>query len=1049
MKVTKTLFPILIGVLFLMNVSSAEPAGKKSRSLTTDAEIRQMRENIAKYPQAKQTADSIINAADVWASRSDRYIWEMIPSYDIPRAFNSSFDGCPVHGKEYFKYGNYSWKMDPFNKPWKIVCPVGGEEYPSNDFMAYYKTKDKSLLTGPYADDGWGWRKDGDKYKHWFVAYYCHWLWRNYIIPGISNLSRAYQITGDPKYAHKALVMLDRIADFYPSMDHNKQSRYAQEFAPDYQGKIVNYIWETGVITDSAESYDNAFDLIASDGQFATDEKDSPLAGRSNADIRRNIETNLLRDGVQAICGGKIRGNYGMHQRALLTLAIVLQDDTVAKHACDFVLNNSGDKLATEGFNYAMSNLVLREGIAFESSPGYCLGWSGCLSSVGELLDKLGVSIFSDPKFKRMYTAYMELQCMGRFTPNIGDYAGVQGGASNLPAGMARQALEQFKAPVFAAYMLKQGMYGPDSLSDLKLSVLTKKQLQNMGGHAADLTQGCKNLGGYGLGILEAGSGERKVGLSCYYGPTEGGHCHADKLFFEVYGFGRRLIPDLGYPQFAAEYKDRQAWESHNLSHTTVTVDGKRQSVYSRGVLNQFSVSPDVKLLDMSAPDVYSGTVSDYRRVMLLIGGESESPYVVDFFTVAGGRSHDYSLHGFDGQFSTEGIDLKAQEKGTLAGADVSYGYFFDDPDLEKPDKTRSFGSYQGSGYSFLYNVSRGVPSGTWSAVWQDKDSGIRAIFPDRQAQEAVTADGNPPKRPGNPEKLRYVLLRHSGAEGLSSRFVCVLQPFKTGDAPLKVKRLPAESGDLLEITGPHGMDYVYLAEDASKTIHVGGLSITGRTAVLRMAPDGALKSACIAGGGSIRQGMLSIESQPPITGTVSAVNHKTNELELSLSPSLPFPLSSGETILFGESNYPIHTARTDHGKLTIGLGEDTPRIGKLAVESIDPEGRFIKTKSLLVFASSGCYRNRWLVNEDLSAWHRITDVSEGRAMLKEPADLKSEFTDRDGDGHITAYLYDIAPGQEFTIPASCWLGRDSTGKWMLESNSRAKASLPDGTDLW
>ncbi len=135
-------------------------ATKHSRSLTTDAELGQIRRNIEQYPKAKEIADKVIKAADEWVARSDQYIWDFIPTPDVPRAFNSSFEGCPVHGMEYFKHGNYSWIMDPFGNPWKIKCPVGGEEYPSNDFTAYYKTKDKSLLTGDYPDDGWGWRKE-------------------------------------------------------------------------------------------------------------------------------------------------------------------------------------------------------------------------------------------------------------------------------------------------------------------------------------------------------------------------------------------------------------------------------------------------------------------------------------------------------------------------------------------------------------------------------------------------------------------------------------------------------------------------------------------------------------------------------------------------------------------------------------------------------------------------------------------------------------------------------------------------------------------------
>ena len=1004
---------------------------KKSRSLTSDAEIRQIRDNIAKYPKAKAIADKIIKAADEWVARPDRHVWEMIPPSDIPRAFNSSFDGCPINGRETFKFGNYSWRMDPFNKPWKITCPIGGEEYPSHDFMAYYKTKDPKLLTGDYPDDGWGWRKPGDKYKHWFVAYYCHWLWLNYIIPGVENLSIAYQITGDDKYAKLAIVMLDRIAEFYPSMDHNKQSRYAQEFAPSYQGKIVNLIWETGLASRLAASYDNVFDALAKDGQF-TDDKDSPLAGKTNADIRRNIEDNLLRVAVQGVYDRTINGNYGMHQGTLLTTVAVLQEDELTTRAIDYVLNNLDGYAATEGFNYALDNLVLREGVSHESAPGYCLGWSTHLSGVGQHLDRLGVDVFNNPKLKRMFTAFLELQVMGKFTPAIGDSGSILPGKSDMSTAMTRLGLQKFKDPIFAKQLLDRGAYGEGTLArydDLKYPVLDKARLEKLSKGAPDLASGSKNLGGYGLGILEAGKDDRKIGLACYYGPTEGGHAHADRLFIELYGFGKKLIPDLGYPQFAAEDKGRTAWESNTLSHCTVTVNASRSSEYQSGRLNQFAVTPDVKLLDVSDPDAYPG-LDEYRRVMLLIGGESESPYLVDFFVVKGGHSHDYGLHGFDGQFNTEGISLTTQAKGTLAGEDVPYGYLSDDPDLEKPDKTRSFGSYQGGGYSFLHDIQRGKPSGTWSAVWQDKDCGIRAIFPLQDLKEVVTASGNPPKRPGNPESLRYVLLRNSGEEGFTSRFACVLQPFKTGDQPLEVRRI----GDLLEIKGPHGTDLVCLGSNIQRSTFNFQLP-TGGIAIIRMDAAHKLKSVFLAGGGRIEQGSLSVQAAPPISGHVEKLDFRANRV--FLAPSPPRPLAPS-LVLFGAANYTLDGT---------SFGEYTPRTGKIAVDSIDPDGAFLTTRNVLYLASSGFYKDKWLVNEDFTRWHRIENVSSGKVLLKEKADLKSEFADSDGDGKITAYLYDIAPGQEFIIPASCWIGKTATG-WQIDSSSPAEASLPDGMKL-
>jgi hypothetical protein len=99
--------------------------------------------------------------------------------------------------------------------------------FPTNDYAAYYRSnfKDKIGWDTQYVDDGWGWKDPKTGEKFWFVAYYNHWLWHSHISPGVRALGQAYLLTGDARYAHKAAVMLRRIAEVYPAMDHAKQSR--------------------------------------------------------------------------------------------------------------------------------------------------------------------------------------------------------------------------------------------------------------------------------------------------------------------------------------------------------------------------------------------------------------------------------------------------------------------------------------------------------------------------------------------------------------------------------------------------------------------------------------------------------------------------------------------------------------------------------------------------------------------------------------------------------------------------------------------------------
>ncbi len=158
---------------------------KTDRTLVSDEQIATARQNVAQYDTAKAIADTIVSRADEWRAWDDDALRKLVPTADVPRAFNVGTAGCPKCGKEiYEKGGTYPWIIDP-KKPFKVTCPVDGTTYPSNDYAAFYASglEDRSLLTGDYPDDGWGWTgPNGEKY--WFVAYANHWTWQNHTHPG-------------------------------------------------------------------------------------------------------------------------------------------------------------------------------------------------------------------------------------------------------------------------------------------------------------------------------------------------------------------------------------------------------------------------------------------------------------------------------------------------------------------------------------------------------------------------------------------------------------------------------------------------------------------------------------------------------------------------------------------------------------------------------------------------------------------------------------------------------------------------------------------------
>ena len=358
---------------------------KDRRTLLTDDEIQQARRNVERYPAARTIADEVIKLAESWLSFDDEALRFIIAPASVPRAFDVSAIGCPHCGTQITeKFGGYAWIVDP-KIPFKVRCPNCGNTYPTNDYAAYYRSgfKEKIGWDTSHVDDGWGWTDPKTGEKYWFVAYSNHWTIFGKVRNAVTALARAYVLTGDKRYSHKALVALHRFAEIYPDMDHEAQSRYGsmmRAMGRKYPGKIVNLIWETDMMTALAEAYDFCWDAIDRDAELQRE------TGKTGQEIRDFIETNLLEDAIDAYFQGKIRGNYGMHQQTLANLAIVRQH-AERERLLDSLMNDAGSDFQVLGLNYALYNLFFRDGIPFETSVHYNSLWLERISQYAPLLE--------------------------------------------------------------------------------------------------------------------------------------------------------------------------------------------------------------------------------------------------------------------------------------------------------------------------------------------------------------------------------------------------------------------------------------------------------------------------------------------------------------------------------------------------------------------------------------------------------------------------------------------------------------------------------------
>ena len=976
---------------------------KTQRMLWTDAEVALARENIAMYPAARAIADATIKRADVWMAWDDTALRAIVTTADVPRAFNDATAGCPKCGMElYEKGGTYPWIIDP-KVPFKVTCPVDGSTYPSNDFAAYYASgmNDRSLLTGDYADDGRGWVSPSGE-KHWFVAYANHWTWMNHIIPAALDLARAYIVTGNAVYGRKAAVLLDRIAEVYPNMDHHPQSRYGELQAAQggrYEGKILNHIWETNTLTSLAEAYDYCWDAIA----------DDTVAGKTATQVRANIEANLLEEGIDGYFSGKIRGNFGMHQKALVFAGLARQFGKQDEWF-DGIMNDAGSGEATTGLSYALYNLVYRDGPPFETAPGYNFSWVANITTVAEALHRADRDVYAIPKMRRLYDGVIDVVNIGQHTPSVGDSGSVYGGFVGRDAYVYQRAYQVYQDPKVLAHL--QGFNATGDGGFIDFESLFAPAIPSAPPASGAVRS--RLMDGYGIAILN--NPANTISLALYYGYT-GGHGHFDRLNFELYANNLVMMPDLGYPDFMNAYVPGiYTWSKNTIAHNTVTVDAARQRTNYPGTVHRFVDEGFTRALDIDAAPTY-GQTSEYRRRLMMVDLDDVRSYVVDCFTVKGGAQHDYSLHGPPGTFAPLSGEWSEPAPGTLAGPEVPLEYIYDEPALAVASYTGSYAGYKGSGFQHLFNVQRmtgGTAAGEWSHE-KNPEAKLRLYRMDAP-KDAILADAFiSPVKYKTP--VKYVIGRNQG-ERLESQFVSVAEPFSGAAAIQQARNLPLHegSGAVLEVlwTGPAGevMRDVVLINTGGGVLRLAGedLHTDAAMAVVRFA-NGAVTRRWVTGGTYLMAGGVSSSQPAHLTGTVISVDAGSGRIHIACDMlSADIGSLSGKVMHFQNdfrrTAHPILGAAPAPGGLLVTVRDDL-LVGRVRIGELRADG--FTTATGMAFAP--VYDGAYATDEAFTTFVPITGVKGGVVTYTAPRADSAPFVSGED-----AWIVNVGPGDRCEI---------------------------------
>ncbi|MGB7160606.1 MAG: heparinase II/III family protein [Tepidisphaeraceae bacterium] len=903
---TRCLAAILsLVIAFSTTALRAEPPAPRTSAFYPPALLQRVRANIERDDWGRGIRRQAIELAEPWKNMSDEQVWKLMFGANLPRSWMVWSNGnCPACAKP---VPMYDWRIDAINFPWKLRCPhvECAQLFPKNDFARFHESgldahgifdpakADRSLLfnaehpdkSDPLhsfgVDDGNGYvNSDGQRWR-FIPAYLVYGQWKQYVQRGIRCLATAYVVTGEPVYAHKAAILLDRVADVYPSFDFKTQGILYESVRAD--GYVS--VWHDATIEtrEMVLAYDAIRDAIDKDAElvkFLVEKSakfDTPTKKASGADIRGNIETRILRDAIAN--RHKIYSNY---PQEFLTKAVIMT-------ALDWP-NNRAEV-------FAMLDPVIEQTTAVDGTTGEkgLAGYSAYaaqrfaefLGYYARMDDKfLPEMIQRHPRLPQMWRFFIDAWCAdNKYYPSSGDtgwfagpqdyYAGVsfledQGvGAAGHMSGVAVPSMYSFlfslygatKDPAFAQVLYHRNKHKLDGLPfDLFQPdpETFKRELKSViDEHGPDIKQSSANKTQWHLALLKSGRGDKSRAAWLDY-DAWGGHGHADGMNLGLFAKGLDLMPDFGYPpvQFGGWESDRANWYKSTFAHNTVVVNGAQQpGGAAPGTTNLWAAGKGFSAISVNAPGLNPNVTTRFERTAALVDVSDDDAYLLDIFRVAGGSDHVKFYTAHFGALSP------------LGGLALAPATDFTHPQMRNVQASRK----PQPGWSIelkvedRYNLSNVLKNMRTNQTPQSA-SDVRVRYTDfTTGADAYTCEGWVIAGTFNSTAQAWVPRIMTRRPGGESTFVTIVEPF-TGERPLiaKATRLPLAQDSsvalLLELTD--GRSDVLVSNDTGGAVTLAELGLTTDAKLCLVRRDAQQRPMMIVlcGGRTLQVGKVNVE---------------------------------------------------------------------------------------------------------------------------------------------------------------------------------------------
>ncbi|HBN83338.1 MAG TPA: hypothetical protein DDZ89_05785 [Clostridiales bacterium] len=467
----------------------------------------------------------------------------------------------------------------------------------------------------------------------------------------------------------RTLILLDRLADFWPEFDYWTQG-WMYESLESNQGYISYNIDSAFEIYELAMAYDKVIEVLYKDPRVCeylsekAAQTENPNSKKTPEQVKKNIDDRFLRNSIAN--PQKYWSNPPHTDLALFT--------------CRAVLDWENDK---EVLMDDIAEIIIKntkyDGMTGESGmSGYATMGKHAIAQLCNLFYQADPDFIEKmyercPKLYDAYRFHIDLFCVNKYYPVLGDdsYFGMISGVYPNSGGVQNLMLYKMYRLTGDPDLIKvlyrgNGFRSKDAFKSFgyldgikeimaEIDAVIKKE-----GFEIKLDSVKKDE--YQIAVLRTGSGQDRTEVWFNFGTNKTSHDHGDAMVYGIYHLDADMMPDNGYPNVAygdGWRSDVVVWNRVSQAHNTVAYNKSNQP-RGNGTATLWSIGDQFKVIRANQPNTFPN-VKKFERSLALVNINKVNTYILDVFRVGDGPAGSYEKYSRSniGDMTTTGLTLE------------------------------------------------------------------------------------------------------------------------------------------------------------------------------------------------------------------------------------------------------------------------------------------------------------------------------------------------------------------------------------------------------